>query len=377
MTTTYEGQLIASHVLSLTPDYVMGWKFWEAARELLQNAIDQHTTNPTSRILFRYDGEGERLTIGSTGAKLEPRCLLLGQTTKTLERDTIGQFGEGFKLAILALTRMSYGVTIYNGQEVWVPNFEWSDEYGTHVLVVRRYETVDHPRVDGEEITDGVLFDIVHVSERTFGDVTERYLPDEPLNTILDADHLRRKVFVGGLFVCEIEELQYGYNFAPNRINLDRDRGMASTFDVSYEASQIWKASGSDEKLYESLQSGALDTSHVSYLTRKQGDYAVSRYLEENPEAVPVSDDVEANRLMDSGVRVRRVPTALRNTLRTMHEFEFNRAGQPCERLESWRAVFGRSLGTESLREFMAIIEESKTWTTTYATPVTCDKVAV
>jgi len=341
--------MIASHVLTLTPDYVSTWSLWEAVRELLQNAIDQRTLNK-SRIIFEY--EDEKLTIGSTNAYLSPKTLLLGMTDKRNDA-TIGQFGEGYKLAMLVLTRMSYDVKLRNGSELWVPAFEYNEEYESHVLVINRYEAED---------CGGVFFDITNVSEDGFGDIAEKYLPDVPLDVILDEDHLRKKVFLGGLFVCEIDDLEYGYNFAPRRLVLDRDRGMASSFDVSCATSAIWSRVDDDKRLYANLSAGGLDTSFVNVSRVSTNRYVVEQYLKETPNAIPVSSDDEAKRLIAAGNTVRRVPTALCNLLRRMHKFVFNRSGTPCERLERFQQQFGRFMNDEAKTEWKSIMEASKEW---------------
>lgn len=340
---------LAAHTLTLTPDYVSGWSEWEAIRELLQNAIDQRIMNK-SRVIFEY--ENEELIIGSTNSVLSPKTLLLGMTDKRNSK-TLGQFGEGYKLALLVLTRLSYKVEIRNGSELWIPKFEYNEEFESHLLVIHRYSAED---------CGGVFFHITNVSEDIFGIITEKYLPDVPFNIILDEDHLRKKIFVGGLFVCEIDDLEYGYNFSPNRLVLDRDRSMASTFEVSCATSILWSAVDDDERLYANMSAGGLDTSYVSIPRSTTNAYVLERYLKETPNAIPVSSDEEAKRLIAAGNTVRRVPTALCRLLRRMHSFVFNRAGTPCERLEGFNHQFGNRFTKEMRQEFDSILEASKCW---------------
>ena len=347
--------MIAKHTLSMTPDYVLSWGIWEAVRELLQNAIDQHTEDAQSDVVFEYDPSEQRLTVGATNCTLEPKTLLLGASTKACNRQAIGQFGEGYKLALLVLARASYEVIVRNGAEVWKPAFEFSDEYRSSVLTVSRYKA--------EEPTDGVFFDIRDVSQDDYAKVTERYIPGVPLNRILYEDHLRKRVFVSGLFVCEVEELEYGYNFGPDRLLLDRDRGMASHWDISYEASRLWDQSGDDEALYKNLKAGKPDTAHVRLPNATTNAYVMEQYLAETPSAIPVATDEEASRMLRTGHVVRKVPSPLRDTLRRMHKFVFNREGTPTERLERFQHQFGRLLCAEGKRELEAIVKASVNWT--------------
>lgn len=346
--------VIAKHVLSLTPDYVLEWGFWSAVRELLQNAIDQHRNDPQCRVVFEYDAEARCLTVGATACRLEPRTLLLGVTSKAFDRNAIGQFGEGYKLALLVLARSSYEVVIANGDETWTPSFEYSDEYGTSVLSIARAQA--------DESTNGVLFSIRDVSQANFADVVERYLPNVPTDRILYEDHHKGRVFVAGLFVCKMD-LEYGYNFAPGRIKLDRDRGMASSFDVSWEASKLWEQSGDKEALYENLKEGIPDTSYLQLRSPVTNDYVVSQYLAETPTAIPVATDKEAQVLIGKGHHVRRVPVALRDLLRRMHDFVFDQEGTPTELLETFSEQYRRQLNDEARRELDKIIKMSLRWT--------------
>lgn len=347
--------MIAKHTLSMTPDYVLSWGIWEAVRELLQNAIDQHTLDAQSAVVFEYDPGEQRLTVGATNCALEPRTLLLGASTKACNRHTLGQFGEGYKLALLVLTRSSYEVIVRNGQEVWKPTFEFSSEYESSVLSICRYKA--------EEPTDGVFFDIRDVSRADYDKIVEKYLPGTPLNRILYEDHLRGRVFVSGLFVCEVGELEYGYNFGPDRLRLDRDRGMASTFDIAYEASRLWDQSGDDKALYNNLKKGKPDTAYVHLPKATTNAYVMEQYITETPNAIPVATDEEAKQMLQTGHVVRKVPTPLRDLLRRMHTFVFNREGTPTERLERFQHQFGRQLNDEGRRELDAIVKASVNWT--------------
>lgn len=372
-----EDTLVARHTLSITPDYVLNWGVWEAVRELLQNAIDQKNTNPHSAVVFDYTAkrpdanEGfliglggivparESLVVGATNCKLEPKSLLLGQTTKALKDKLIGQFGEGYKLALLVLCRLGYKVVIHNNDETWHPSFNWSDEYGCEVLTIER-----HRVHEDDDNTPGVLFEIEGVTEEDWAKITERFLGvEEPVSAILDADHLRKKVFVCGLYVCEIEELEYGYNFAAGDIKLDRDRSVLPTFDVAIAASNLWERSGNHKALYDGLKGGSLDTQYCHGTTSSQNDYIMRRHLEDHgPDVIPVSGETEAKALEDVGVVVHRVPTMMRGILRKVKQYAITPTGTPTERLELFAKLHFGFLHGEKKRDWDAIIEASKKW---------------
>lgn len=336
--------------LSLSPDYVSSWGFWEAIRELLQNSIDQHTETPASMPVLDYTDD--ILTIGNTNCVLSPSTLLLGASTKRGDAATIGQFGEGYKLAMLVLARLNWSVAIFNNDKVWKPTFEYSERYESHVLVI----TV----TKAAEPVDGVFFKVAGVGPDEWGIVCENYLGDVPYNRILEDPEQQGRVFINGLFVCQIEALRYGYNFAPNRIRLDRDRRLAPTFEVEYEASSLWEQHGDTDALYANMTAGVPDTRYVTSLPAEVRDGIVSRYTKEHQEAVPIATQDEADR--HPGQKVRIVPAALRDLLHRAMVFVTAREDTPTERLEAWHNDHYEKLDVETSQSFAKIVTASRSW---------------
>ena len=339
-----------TYTLTLSPDYVKSWGFWEAARELLQNSIDQRTVSSESMKVFDYTDE--TLTIGNTNCRLGLNTLLMGVSGKSGRSAMLGQFGEGYKLALLVLTRLLWDVRILNNDTVWTPRFEYSSEFNSYVLKIE-IAPADNP-------VDGVLFVIKNVEQEHFDAVAENYLGDAPQNVILEEDHLRKRVFVGGLFVCEIDALRYGYNFEPGRIALDRDRRLAKTFDVSWEASRIWEQHGDTGKLYEALEAGVPDVEYVTCPTGDVKKAIIQRYLVEHPEAVPVASQREA----DSHHKSHFVPGPLRNLLHGMHKFfVFEPGDSPAKLLEAfYHKHSGYNWGFSQRDAWKQLMEKAKEW---------------
>ena len=210
---------MSKYELSLAPDYVPEWGVVEAVRELFQNAIDQQTTLPDNAMFFNYDAEKQLLSVGNKNSVLEVKTLLLGSTTKANDSKTIGQHGEGYKVATLVLTRLGKVVTFYNygAREVWRPRFVKSRRYGTQVLTF----FVDKKYIWQSVPDNNLLIEIEGITPEEYAKIVESNLHlqdvgdviETPRGRILEDEKFKGKVFVNGLFVCKYEPYQYGYDF--------------------------------------------------------------------------------------------------------------------------------------------------------------------
>ena len=100
--------------LTIAPNYVPSWGIVEAIRELFQNALDQQEQYPDNEMDWSYDEDEQKITISNKTSTLTAQTLLLGATSKAGDVSTIGQFGEGYKIATLVLLRNNKKITFYN-----------------------------------------------------------------------------------------------------------------------------------------------------------------------------------------------------------------------------------------------------------------------
>ena len=120
---------------TISENYVADWGLFEGIRELVQNGLDARDKGFRFDIIYRR--EQEELLIYNDGTSITRANLLLGNTSKRGDETQRGMYGEGFKIAILALIRCGKKVEISNGinGEVIHSSIEQHPDYGsTRVL---------------------------------------------------------------------------------------------------------------------------------------------------------------------------------------------------------------------------------------------------
>lgn len=244
---------MTKYELTVSTGYVPNWTYIEAMRELFQNALDQETKDPRNKMVFEYDSKNERVTIGNKTSVLDANSLLLGFTTKADDSATIGQHGEGYKIAFMVLLR--------EGKAIHVLNYGKQQEWEVKLVKSRRFSGCMVPTVYVEKkmfwepvpdrdltiVVDGITPDEwtaisecnLHLLRKK--KVLQECEAEDYGRVLLDGDQSGR-VYVKGLYVCTVKELCYGYDLEPQYITLDRDRSLIRNFDLVWRTSSMWKS---------------------------------------------------------------------------------------------------------------------------------------
>ena len=359
--------------LSLSSDYVPNWTIVDAVRELFQNALDQEAQNPENTASGEYNEEAQVLSIRSKKAVLPVKSLLLGSTTKADDTNTIGQFGEGYKVATLVLLRNDKQVIFYNygNRETWLPRFVKSRRFGADVLtffidkkhiwesVPSNSLSIDVHGITREEYYEHIVPSNLHLqSSYAIEHITEH-------GEILSADTHVGMVYVNGLYVCKYDPYAYGYNFKPGQLTLDRDRKLASDFDLKWLASKMW---ASDPNVVVLIEKGLADVAYVKDMSWKSSlnlpDQAFEKFRQvHGPHAVPVTTQEEADKV-PAGYRGVIVSGNYRSLIRrsSLYSEPASDIPSPLERLYQWYEVVADSgcLSDEEQAEFEDIYREVK-----------------
>ena len=233
--------------LGMSLDYVKNWNVVEAVREVFQNALDEEIQNPENKWYFNYDKDSQTLRIGNRSSRLSTKSLLLGCSSKRGSNDTIGQHGEGYKVATIVLLRNGCGVRVYNynEKEIWTAKVIKSRRYGAEIGVF----DVEKMGVFKSVPEHSLIFEITNITPEAYDAIRESNLwVQDDLGEVIESKGYGRvllderfagKIFVKGLYVCRKEQLQYGYDLEPTLISLDRDRGLVDSFNLQYRLGSL------------------------------------------------------------------------------------------------------------------------------------------
>lgn len=290
--------------LTLTERYASNWGVQEALRELFQNAIDQEIQVEGNTMDIRYEDNFNKLYISNKSSILSKKSLLLGYTSKSDDDNTIGMFGEGYKLALLVLNRLGKKVTIYNygAKEIWTSKFVKSRRYeGEKILTIFVETEAVWKKVPNANLT----IKIEGISKEEYEELVSRTLmlqedlgetlKSSEYGTILLDETQQGKIYVNGLYVNTIKELTYGYNIKPNYLRIGRDRDLVSDFDIISTTSKMWEEHNTDE-LQNLIKNGCKDVSYLEHIfvndEIKESTYQTfTKEYGEN--AIPVSSQSE------------------------------------------------------------------------------------
>lgn len=288
-----------TYELSLVKTYVASWGLAQAVRELIQNALDSDSPFVYS---FEENDGSWGLWLNSEFSTLTPKSLLLGATSKADSDTAIGSFGEGYKIALLVLTRLGYPVEIFNGDLRWTPRFRMSRTFGEEVLVIDENWLGDRShkgltfRVSGLSADDVEsikascikMQDQIGAIKRTmYGDI----LLDQP-----------GMLYVGGLFICKTE-LNYGYNILPKFIKLERDRQTVDTYDLRDTTLKMWYDTKEYDRVALMISEEIPDVEYARYGSPelvKEECYKIFR--KNNPGAFIASSPEDMKKKIEAGM---------------------------------------------------------------------------
>lgn len=247
---------MSKHLLTISTEYVPDWTFVEAVRELFQNALDNEKVNPKNKMSWNYDGVS-KLTIGNKHSVLHKKTLLLGNSSKRNDSETIGQHGEGYKVALMVLLREGKSISFYNyaNRELWLTRLVKSRNYDNQVVPEIN---VDKKFVFPKAPSDSLTIEVTGITPDDYELIKKANLNlRDDLNkietssgTLLTDVSEKGNMYVGGLYVGHEKDYLYGYDLPVGSVSLDRDRRMVRGYELNIMTSNILKALPDDKMGY-------------------------------------------------------------------------------------------------------------------------------
>lgn len=370
--------------LSLTENYVSDWTFNDAIRELIQNGTDQEVLDSENEFSLEYDRGKKILRLKNSKSKLKINTLLLGSSTKSKNKDTVGQFGEGYKIAALVLNRLGKTFTIYNNEkkEVWTSRFKNSEKWKEKILsfYISQRETEE----------TGLCIEVGNVSLDEYcglSDVWIKFDEDDYMGMnmvvtsygdILTDEYTSGKVYVNGLYVHCNADLKYGYDFKPKYMKLERDRKACDSFNAR-EITCRMIAEGMVngdipiEEVNRMVSENVDDVYNFEYNTyendiQKVQEVILTAFDNQNPQpySIPVSSQAEIKKVKAYGGNPVVVPDKVAKLLKKESEKRFEELAKiPCgtsmtlkERFLRWYDIYESDIADAARTQLKSLIEE-------------------
>lgn len=284
--------------LTLSSDYLKHWTVEDAVRELFQNAIDFSDDGELDFIIT----ENRELQINTKDVSLHPSVLLLGSGDKSEDDTKLGGFGEGMKVALLILAREGIDVVMYNGDKIWRPKFLHNEHFGTKMLCIEEEDNL------GEDV--GIRYTIKGLHTDEIMTIIDRTLPtqsyegfDTRYGEVLKDDRFKSKIFVGGLYVCNVAGLNFGYNFNKGTLPLNRDRQTVPDWEVSSMTNRMVEVAVTPEEYVKLVAAEAKDVYHARYQRQEQDvcEVAHEQFVAEHGKKTIANSESQAKALRAEG----------------------------------------------------------------------------
>jgi len=284
--------------LTLSADYLKHWTVEDAVRELFQNAIDFSDDGELDFVIT----ENRELQINTKDVSLNPSVLLLGSGDKSEDDTKLGGFGEGMKVALLILAREGIDVVMYNGDKIWRPKFLHNEHFGTKMLCIEEEDNL------GEDV--GIRYTIKGLHTDEIMTIIDRTLPTQSYEgfatrygEVLKDDRFKSKIFVGGLYVCNVAGLNFGYNFNKGTLPLNRDRQTVPDWEVSSMTNRMVEVAVTPEEYVKLVAAEAKDVYHARYQRQEQDvcEVAHEQFVKQHGKKTIANSESQAKALREEG----------------------------------------------------------------------------
>lgn len=371
---------VKCYELTLTPNYVSDWTFNDAIRELIQNGTDQEILDKDNKFSIDYDYKSKTLRLTNTKSKLKINTLLLGRSSKSDNEDTVGQFGEGYKIAALVLNRLGKTFTIYNNErgEVWTSRFKNSEKWLEKILAFY-VEKVPASNT-------GLVIEVGNVTADEYNSLCDTWIGfydglekiETTYGDILLDEEMQNKIFVNGLAVSCSEDMEYGYDFKPKYITLERDRKTCDSWNAGDITSKMIAEAMLNGKIEfdtikHMIEENTDDVYHLDFNMHLGGVQEIQKRMIEQfdrqyttPYSIPVREQSDVDRVKAYGGNPVVVPYKVANLLKDETSKRIQKlvtapSGKSLtlkERFQRWYDAYSSKLDNGARQELADLINE-------------------
>lgn len=267
--------------LNISPRYAANWGVWEVCREIVCNAMDADS------LFTQHSPDDNTLIVETSTEPTLAQLFMVGEGTKCAGGETIGQFGEGFKLAALAASRTSGASLVAETSTKRISfGIERCHEVDADGLVAL-IEDIDQPEITGLRVS---------VNMARAGVIMHGRILDKTVSgSIPKADPTTMKIYVKGVWICDIDRPSL-YDWNLNYLTINRDRNIASESSIAiYMSAEISYDSTILEKLASAPKTFETETAGTYINTGAQKKIAEAWVKLHGPKAVLKSEDHETN----------------------------------------------------------------------------------
>jgi hypothetical protein len=216
----------------ISENYIKDWTVQDALRELYQNFIDfgEYTVDKAGEI-----GEYENYIFSNAYEPNSTDLLIIGSSEKTNE--SRGKYGEGLKMAALVIVRN--GGTLMINTDTFSAKFSLitNESTETKTLGVTINESQPDFKINSFDVFISIPIGEFESYQNKLIVPTDILHTNENYGSIVAKQ--KGNLYVGGLFVCNLKDLNYSYDILPKHISLDRDRKVPQNFQVKWTISKI------------------------------------------------------------------------------------------------------------------------------------------
>lgn len=236
----------------ITKDYLSHWDVVNGVREYLTNALDGSAP-------FEYEIGEDFVIFTSVGITLPATIFAMGYSKNRDDSSAVGQFGEGSLVGMIPLLREGKGICFINGGVTWRPSFEYNEALGIETLTINEEEN------NCNDENYSVVIDNLTPSEiKQIRESCTYFRTD--LGETLEGTRgqvfkgISGKLFVGGIFVKDLQSHEFSYNFKPEYLQLNRDRKSVDSWDLADNTSKLLEEVFPVKELVTLVKKNSMDT---------------------------------------------------------------------------------------------------------------------